>query len=164
MADHPRALRLAGTIQRIVASGLEKDIKDPRLGFVTVTGVKVTGDLQNATVFYTVLGDDAQRGHTAAALASAKGRLRNLVGADLGIRLTPTLEFILDALPDTTASLDQALHQARERDAVAAAMREGAHYAGDADPYRKPAVSADSEAPGGASTDTASTDPGATAD
>lgn len=138
MTDHPRALRLAETIQRIVAQALDTEIKDPRLGFVTITAVKVTGDLQNATVFYTVLGDDEARAHTAQALASAKGRLRSLVGADLSIRLTPTLEFVLDALPDTTAALDQALRDARVRDAEVAALREGATYAGEVDPYRHP--------------------------
>ncbi len=138
MTDHPRALRLAETIQRIVANALDTEIKDPRLGFVTITAVKVTGDLQNATVFYTVLGDDEARVHTAQALASAKGRLRSLVGADLSIRLTPTLDFVLDALPDTTAALDQAIRDARVRDAEVAALREGATHAGEADPYRHP--------------------------
>lgn len=138
MTDHPRALRLAETIQRIVANALDSEIKDPRLGFVTVTAVKVTGDLQNATVFYTVLGDDEARANTALALASAKGRLRSMVGADLSIRLTPTLEFIPDALPDTTAALEQAIQVARARDAEAAALREGATHAGEADPYRHP--------------------------
>jgi ribosome-binding factor A len=136
MADSARALRLAGTIKKIVAEALEKEIKDPRLGFVTVTDVRVTGDLQQASVFYTVLGDEEARASTAAALASAKGRLRSLVGADLGIRLTPTLEFHLDAVPETAASLDKALHEAHIRDAELAKLREGAQYAGDADPYK----------------------------
>ncbi|MBN2176146.1 MAG: 30S ribosome-binding factor RbfA [Demequinaceae bacterium] len=136
MTDSPRALRLAETIQRIIANALETEIRDPRLGFVTVTGVRVTGDLQNATVFYTVLGDDDARKQTADALASAKGRLRSLVGADLNIRLTPTLDFILDALPDTTAMLDQAIQDAKALDAEAAALRSGASFAGDPDPYR----------------------------
>ena len=138
MPDHPRALRLAGTIQRTVARALDAEIKDPRLGFVTITGTKVTGDLQNATIFYTVLGDDEARAATAAALASAKGRLRTMVGAELGIRLTPTLDFVLDELPQTTAALDRAILEARERDAAAARLREGAAYAGDADPYKHP--------------------------
>lgn len=138
MADHPRALRLAGTIQRVVAHALESEIKDPRLGFVTVTGVKVTGDLQHATVFYTVLGDEEAVAASAAALTSGGGRLRALVGAELGIRLTPTLEFVLDAVPAIAESLERAILEARQRDAEAAALREGASYAGDPDPYRKP--------------------------
>ncbi|MFO7245020.1 MAG: 30S ribosome-binding factor RbfA [Actinomycetes bacterium] len=136
MADNARALRLAGTIKKIVAEALEKEIKDPRLGFVTVTDVRVTGDLQQASVFYTVLGGEEERASTAAALASAKGRLRSMVGAELGIRLTPTLEFHLDAVPETAASLDRALHEAHLRDQELARLRENAQYAGDPDPYK----------------------------
>ena len=138
MSDKPRALKLAGTIKKIVAGALETDIKDPRLGFVTVTDVRVTGDLQQASVFYTVLGGEEERAGTAAALASAKGRLRSLVGSQLGIRLTPSLEFHLDAVPETAATLDKALHEAALRDAELAKLREGATYAGDADPYKHP--------------------------
>ena len=137
MVDSPRALKLAGTIKKIVAGALETEIKDPRLGFVTVTDVRVTGDLQQASVFYTVLGGDEERAATAAALASAKGRLRSLVGSQLAIRLTPTLDFYLDAVPETAATLDKALHEAALRDAELAKLREGAQYAGEADPYRK---------------------------
>lgn len=136
MADSARALRLAGTIKKLVARALENEIKDPRLGFVTVTDVRVTGDLQQASVFYTVYGGDEERAATAAALASAKGRLRSIVGGELGIRLTPTLEFHLDAVPETAASLDKALHEAQQRDAELARLRENAQFAGDADPYR----------------------------
>lgn len=138
MSDSPRAARLAGTIKKIVARALESEIKDPRLGFITVTDVRVTGDLQQASVFYTVFGGEEDRANTAAALASAKGRLRSMVGGELGIRLTPTLEFFLDAVPETAATLDKALHEAALRDAEVAKLREGAAFAGDADPYRKP--------------------------
>lgn len=136
MTDSPRALRIAGTIRRVVAEALESEIKDERLGFVTVTDVRVTGDLQHATVFYTVYGGEDERAATAQALASAGGRLRSMVGGELGIRLTPTLDFMLDAVPDTAASLDKALIEARERDAAAARLREGATFAGAADPYK----------------------------
>lgn len=138
MSDNPRALRLAGTIKKIVARALESEIKDPRLGFVTVTDVRVTGDLQQASVFYTVLGSDEDRESTAAALQSAKGVLRSKVGHELGIRLTPSLEFHLDAVPETAASLDRALHEARLRDEELRRLRENARYAGDEDPYRHP--------------------------
>ncbi len=145
MVDNARALKLAGTIKKIVASALETEIKDPRLGFVTVTDVRVTGDLQQASVFYTVLGGEEERASTAAALASAKGRLRSLVGHDLGIRLTPTLEFHLDAVPETAATLEKALHEAAVRDAELAKLRENAHFAGDADPYKHNDEPADNE-------------------
>ncbi len=137
MSDNPRALRLAGTIKKIVARALENEIKDPRLGFVTITDVRVTGDLQQASVFYTVLGSDEDRAGTAAALQSAKGKLRSKVGHELGIRLTPSLEFHLDAVPESAASLDRALHEAQQRDEELRRLRENATYAGEADPYRR---------------------------
>ncbi|WP_062072848.1 30S ribosome-binding factor RbfA [Demequina sediminicola] len=136
MADSARALKLAGTIKKLVARALETEIKDPRLGFVTVTDVRVTGDLQQASVFYTVYGGEEERADTAAALASAKGRLRSLVGRELGIRLTPTLEFHLDAVPETAATLDKALHEAHQRDEELRKLRENAKFAGEEDPYR----------------------------
>lgn len=138
MADAPRARRLAERIQQIVARMLDTRIKDPRLGFVTVTDVRVTGDLQNATVFYTVLGSEEERAASAAALASAKGVIRSEVGRQTGVRLTPTIEFVLDAVPETAASLEEALRAAAERDAEVAALAAAATYAGDADPYRRP--------------------------
>ncbi|UFU05182.1 30S ribosome-binding factor RbfA [Ruania halotolerans] len=138
MADTARARKLADAIQQIVATMLDTRIKDPRLGFVTVTDVRVTGDLQHATIFYTVLGDEEERAGTAAALASAKGMIRSEVGRGTGVRLTPTLEFVPDAIPETAAHLEEALRSAAERDAELARIRENARYAGEADPYRKP--------------------------
>ena len=118
---------------------LDGRIKDPRLGFVTVTDVRVTGDLQHASVFYTVLGDAEERAGTAAALESAKGLIRSEVGKQLGTRLTPTLEFIADAIPETAEHLENALREAAARDAELAARARSAQYAGEADPYRRPA-------------------------
>ncbi len=138
MADKARALKLAGTIKKIVARALQTEIKDPRLSFVTVTDVRVTGDLQQASVFYTVMGGDEEREDAAKALAKATGRLRSIVGSGLGIRLTPTLEFHLDAVPETAASLDRALHEAHQRDEELKRLRENAQYAGEADPYKHP--------------------------
>ena len=139
MVDAGRARRLAGRIKQIVATGIEMQVKDPRLGMVTITDVRVTGDLHEATVFYTVFGSDEERAETAAALESAKGKLRSAVGKAIGIRLTPTLEFFADAIPETAAHLDDLLKEARERDAAVAATAAGAVHAGEADPYRKPA-------------------------
>lgn len=136
MVDHPRARKIADRIKVIVAQMLETRIKDPRLGFVTITDVRVTGDLQNASVFYTVYGTDEERAGTAAALESAKGLIRSEVGKQTGVRLTPTIDFYLDSVPETAAHLDAALIEARRRDAELAALREGKDYAGDADPYR----------------------------
>ena len=141
----PRVRKIADRIQVIVAEMLERRIKDPRLGFVTVTDVRVTGDSQQATVFYTVLGEETDLVSTAAALESARGLLRSEVAKQLGMRHAPTLEFIHDALPDTARHLDELLARARESDAAVAAASAGATYAGDADPYRKPNEPVDDE-------------------
>src|SRR5699024_5480857 len=117
-------------------------IKDPRLGFVTVTDVRVTGDLQHATIFYTVLGQEEDREATAAALASAKGLIRSEVGKRTGVRLTPTLEFIPAALPETAAHLREAPPRAAQEDAERPARRDGAAYAGEANPSRDEAAPA----------------------
>ncbi|HEX7538535.1 MAG TPA: 30S ribosome-binding factor RbfA [Dermatophilaceae bacterium] len=138
MADPARAKKIADRIKVLVAETLEYRVKDERLGFVTITDVRVTGDLQNASVFYTVFGGEAERAETAAALESAKGKLRSAVGKGIGIRLTPTLEFIPDAIPEGAAHLEDLLLTAKQRDAEVAAARAGAAYAGDPDPYKKP--------------------------
>ena len=135
----PRVRRVADRIQVIVAEMLERRIKDPRLGFVTITDVRLTGDTQNATIFYTVLGEGEESlASTAAALASAKGLIRSEVGKQLGMRHVPALAFELDAIPESARHLDEVLAKAREADAAVAAAREGALPAGEADPYKKP--------------------------
>lgn len=139
MADPARARKLSDRIKQVVAQMLDTRIKDPRLGFVTVTDVRVTGDLQHASVFYTVFGDDEARASTAAALESAKGVIRAEVGKQISIRLTPSLEFILDAMPETAAHLEGLLREAAERDAEVARIAAEGRYAGDPDPYRRPA-------------------------
>jgi ribosome-binding factor A len=135
--SNPRSRKIADRIQVIVAEMLESRIKDPRLGFVTVTDVRVTGDNQQASIFYTVLGGDEERAGTAAALESAKGVLRAEVAKELGTRIVPTLAFFPDALPENARALDEVLARAKAQDEAAAALR-GSTYAGDADPYRKP--------------------------
>lgn len=138
MADAARAARLADRIQVIVAKALERRIKDPRLGFVTITDARVTNDLQHATVYYTVFGSEEEQASTKAALESAKGILRSEVGKNITARLTPTLTFVSDEVPVNAAHLEDLLRKTRERDAELAAAAEGAQYAGDADPYKKP--------------------------
>jgi ribosome-binding factor A len=143
--------KIADRIQVIVAEMLERRVKDPRLGFVTVTDVRVSGDTQQASIFYTVLALDGQQSSedlagTAAALESAKGLLRSEVGKQLGMRHVPTLEFIHDALPETARHIDDLLEKVRESDAAVAASASGAAYAGDVDPYKKPHPEDDEEA------------------
>ncbi len=138
MADVARARKLAVRIREIVASTLEMQVKDPRLGMVTITDARVTPDLREATVFYTVYGDDAAQVDSATALESARGVLRSAVGKQTGVKFTPTLAFIADKVPEITKELDDALARARAADAELARVRSGASYAGDADPYRAP--------------------------
>lgn len=137
--------RLADRIKVILAERLDKGLRDPRLGFVTITEVRVTGDLQHASVFYTVLGTDEERAASAAALQSATGLLRREVGKELGVRLVPTLEFIPDALPENADHISSLLRAARERDEQVAGIAASAHYAGEADPYVKPREESDED-------------------
>jgi ribosome-binding factor A len=136
MPDVARARRLAVRIHEIVASTLEMQVKDPRLGMVTITDAKVTPDLREATVFYTVLGDDAAWAETAAALESARGVVRSQVGRQTGVKFTPSLTFIADKVPEVAKSIDSLLAQARDADEEVRRVRAGASYAGDPDPYR----------------------------
>jgi ribosome-binding factor A len=132
----PRVVKLADQIKVIVAEMLERRIKDPRLGFVTVTDVRLTGDTHDATVFYTVLGSEEEHAATAAALRSATGLIRAQVGKQLGLRFTPTLAFVPDAVPENARQIDDLLAQARSVDTRVAEQAAGAAYAGDADPYK----------------------------
>jgi ribosome-binding factor A len=136
MVDAARARKLADRIQQIVAEMLERRIKDPRLGFVTVTDTRITNDLRDATVYYTVYGSDSERAETAAALESAKGVIRTEVGRQTGVRHTPSLTFVADALAENAAHIDDLLAQARAKDAEVAQAAQGATHAGDANPYR----------------------------
>lgn len=133
-----RAARLSDRIRVILAERLEKGLRDPRLGFVTITDVRVTGDLQHASVFYTVYGDDQARLDSAEALKAATGMLRSELGKHLNVRLIPSLEFIPDALPENAGHIADLLREARDRDAAVAGLAAGAAYAGEADPYVKP--------------------------
>ena len=138
MVDAARARRLAVRIREIVASTLEHQVKDPRLGMVTITDAKVTGDLREASVYYTVYGDEAEVTGSAIALDRARGVLRSAVGKQTGIKYVPTITFITDAVPKTAQDIEDALARAREIDAEVAAKRSGASYAGDPYPYRQP--------------------------
>jgi ribosome-binding factor A len=137
VADAARAQKVADRIKTLAAANIERIVKDPALGFVTITDVRVTGDLQHATIFYTVLGDQAQLETTAELLKKNRGRLRSFIGGQLGIRLTPSLDFLADAVPETAAHLEELLRRAREHDEQVAAAAAAAAYAGEPDPYKK---------------------------
>jgi ribosome-binding factor A len=137
MGSEARARKLADRIKVIVAQTLDMRIKDPRLGFITITDVRLTADLRDASIFYTVLGTEEERISTAAALASSKGMLRTEVGKGTGVKFTPTLEFILDAIPENAAHVEQLLRDAAEADARVHAQAKDAKYAGEVNPYRE---------------------------
>ena len=135
-----RNAKLADQIKVILAETLERRVKDPRLGFVTLTEVRLTGDNREATAFYTVLGDDEERATTAAALESATGMLRSTVGSQLDLKFTPTLAFIADATPEAAKGIEDLLARVHASDAEVAARAAAGSYAGEPDPYRKPRV------------------------
>ncbi|ATY13325.1 30S ribosome-binding factor RbfA [Amycolatopsis rubida] len=149
MADPARARKLAKRISQIVASAIEHDVKDPRLGAVTITDARVTADLHDATVYYTVLGEslDAEPdfASAAAALEAARGVLRTKVGQGTGVRYTPTLTFVADSVPDDARRIEELLAKARESDAEVARRATGAQPAGEADPYKAPRAEEDEE-------------------
>jgi ribosome-binding factor A len=136
MANSTRSAKLADRIKVVVAETLKTKIKDPRLGFVTITDTRITGDLREATVFYTVFGDEEERAASAAALESAKGILRSEVGRQTGIKFTPTLAFIMDAIPEGAKQIDDLLAKAAAEDARVRDIAQGKTFAGEADPYR----------------------------
>ncbi|GAA3735814.1 ribosome-binding factor A [Spinactinospora alkalitolerans] len=138
MVDAARARKLADRIQKIVAEMLERRIKDPRLGFVTVTDARLTNDLRDATVYYTVFGSDEEKAGTAAALESAKGVIRSEVGRQTGLRHTPSLVFVADEVQQNAQHIEELLAKAREADAEVARAAATARPAGEADPYKAP--------------------------
>ncbi len=138
-SNSPRARKMADLIRQILAERLQRGLRDPRLGFVTITDVQVTGDLQHASVFYTVLGDDQERLDSQRALKAATGMLRTEVGKNITARLTPSLEFILDGIPENASAITDLLREASDRDAETERQAKTAEYAGDAEPYKSPA-------------------------
>ena len=137
-----RAARIGVLIQRVVASSLSRELHDPRLRGVTITEVRVTGDLQIARIYWTLLADPnkarGERKRAEQALRQSAGRLRSHVGHKAGLRLTPQLEFIYDELPTQAHEIDDVLVVAKKRDEELERSREGAQYAGEEDPYRHP--------------------------
>lgn len=137
-SNSPRARKMADLIREVIAQRLQKGLRDPRMGYVTITDVQVTGDLQHASIFYTVLGDETERRDTAIALTAATGMLRTEVGKSITARLTPSLEFFADGIPENAAAIETLLREARERDAATEKLKSTAQYAGDPDPYKVP--------------------------
>lgn len=137
MTDSAKVRKHAERVHKLVASVVRTQIKDPRLGMITITDARLTADLREATIFYTVLGDATEQASTAAALESAKGLLRSTVGKALGIRHSPSLAFVLDNVQDQAKHIDDLLDRARQADAETQKIAAGAVYAGDAQPYKE---------------------------
>jgi ribosome-binding factor A len=149
MTDPARVRRHAERVRELVATVVRTQIKDPRLGMITITDARITADLRDATVFYTVLGDAAAQSATAAALESAKGLLRSTVGKALGLRHSPTLTFVMDQVQEQAKRIDELVAAARESDEQVQRLAMGAAYAGDPQPYRLEEAETETSAAGG---------------
>jgi ribosome-binding factor A len=138
MVDHARARKLAERIKVLVAEALERAVKDSDLGFVTITDVRVTPDLQHAKIFYTVFGSDEDKKRSGEIIEKNRGIIRREVGRGLSIRLTPTIEFETDEVPEVAAHLNDKLAEAKARDAEIARLAAEAKFAGEENPYKEP--------------------------
>ena len=138
MVDVARARKLAERIKVLVAEALERAVKDPDLGFVTITDVRVTPDLQHASIYFTVFGSDEDKVRSTEIIERNRGKIRSEVGRQLSIRLTPTIEFIADEIPETAAHMNDLLAEAKARDAEVARLAALAEPAGEANPYKEP--------------------------
>ncbi len=140
MVDVARARKLSERIKVLVAEALERAVKDPDLGFVTITDVRVTPDLQNASIYFTVYGTPEEKTQSAEIIEKNRGLIRREVGRGLSIRLTPTIEFIPDEVPEIAAHLNDLLDEAKARDAEVQAIAKEAKFAGEENPYKEPHV------------------------
>jgi ribosome-binding factor A len=115
-ANYPRAARVRAAIKEILASEVDR-LKDPGVGFVTITDVTMSPDLRNAKAFYTVYGTDVERAATADALRRATKHLRAAVAHEVRLRFAPTLEFAEDPIPERTHRIEQILEDIAHHDA-----------------------------------------------
>jgi ribosome-binding factor A len=136
MADAARARRLGERIKVLVAEALERVVKEPDLGLVTFTDVRVTSDLTSAKIYFTVLGSESEQQESIEILERYRGRLRGEIGRQLGIRVTPTIELIRDEVPQSAGELAAVLAEAKRRDAELERLAKNAKPAGDPQPYR----------------------------
>jgi ribosome-binding factor A len=115
MTESSRLKRVSEEFREILAEEIPR-LKDPRVGFVTVTGVRVTADLRRAVVYYTVLGEESERRATAAGLRSASGHLRQVLGDQVRIKFLPELAFEEDEAPARADRVDELLRRIKEED------------------------------------------------
>jgi ribosome-binding factor A len=114
MAKGRRIEQIAEEIQHLLGELIQREMKDPRLGFITITGVTMSQDLQHARVHVSIMGDEAERTESLKVLEHAKGFLRREVGRTLRLRLTPELHFELDVSLDASDRITQLLRQVNE--------------------------------------------------
>lgn len=123
-------------VREVVAQAVEHQVKDARLGMVTITDARMTPDLREVAVFWTVWGDETVRADSAAALEASRGMIRTAIGRATGLKHTPSLTFILDAVPENAQHIEEVLARAREEDERVHSLAEHARPAGDPNPYR----------------------------
>jgi ribosome-binding factor A len=117
VTTHSRPDRVAHLLQQKLAEVFARGLKDPRVGLVTITGVKMSPDLREARVYWTVHGEANVREQTARGIEAARGWLRREVGATLGLRVVPDLHFTYDEAIDRGDRIEQLLRQVRDQDA-----------------------------------------------
>ena len=104
-----RMRRVDEAVRQVLSDAVPLDLKDPRVGFVTVTDVRTSPDLRHARVYVSVLGDDAARAASLEGLQSAHGYLQRRVATELRLKHTPTLQFVYDDTAERAARLEQIL-------------------------------------------------------
>jgi ribosome-binding factor A len=110
-----RMRRVDEAVREVLSGAITQELKDPRIGFVTVTAVETSPDLRHARVFVSVLGDDTQRQLSLAGLRSAHGYLQKRVASELTLKQTPTLDFLYDDSLDRSLRIQSLLEEERER-------------------------------------------------
>jgi ribosome-binding factor A len=116
MTTHHRPERVAQMVQHLLGELFARGMRDPHIGLVTITGVKMSPDLREARVYWTVHGDPEQRKHTARGLENARGFLRREIGIELKLRLTPDLHFTYDEAIDRGERIEQLIRQVHEEE------------------------------------------------
>ena len=118
MTTHSRPERVGHLVQQKLAQIFARGLKDPRVGLVTITGVKMTPDLREARVYWTVHGEMHVREQTARGIDAARGWLRREVGATLGLRLVPELRFTYDEAIDRGDRIEQLLREVQKQESL----------------------------------------------
>ena len=120
-----RSARVAKEIQRQVSIILRDDLRDPRIGFTTITSVTITDDLRSARVYFTALGGSVQENNAFAALNQASGFIRRLIGQRIDLRLVPEIVFKLDKGISSSFTVDEILRQLEKAKSASGGASDG---------------------------------------